>query len=57
MGKYPVNLLLSPDEVLGYSFGIVRPYVHSVRPSIFFVCPEPYPSTYWSDLIHSWYKW
>ena len=25
----------------------------SVRPS---VRPEPYLSTYWSDLIHSWYK-
>ena len=44
----------------GYSFGVVRPSVHSVRPSVrpstLFVCPEPYLSTYWSDLIHSWYK-
>ena len=27
----------------------VRPFCPSVR-------PEPYLSTYWSDLIHSWYK-
>ena len=26
-------------------------------PSTLFVRPEPYLSTYWSDLIHSWYKW
>ena len=38
------------DIVLASS---VRP---SVRPSTLFVCPEPYLSTYWSDLIHSWYK-
>ena len=30
--------------------------VHSGRPSTLFVCPEPYLSTCWSDLIHSWYK-
>ena len=29
----------------------------SLHPSILFVCPEPYLGTYWSDLIHSWYKW
>ena len=34
----------------------VRPSIPSVRPSTLFVCPEPYLSTYWSDLIHSWYK-
>ena len=34
----------------------VRPSVPSVRPSTLFVCPEPYLSTYWSDLIHFWYK-
>ena len=28
----------------------------SVHPSTLFVCPEPYLSTYWSDLINSWYK-
>ena len=27
-----------------------------VRPSSFFVRPEPYLSTCWSDLMHSWYK-
>ena len=41
------------DIVLASS---VRPSVHSIRPSALFVCPEPYLSTYWSDLIHSWYK-
>ena len=30
--------------------------IPSVRPSALFVCPEPYLSTYWSDLIYSWYK-
>ena len=30
--------------------------IHSVRLSALFVCPEPYLTTYWSDLIHSWYK-
>ena len=34
----------------------VRPFCPSVSPSTLFVCPEPYLSTYWSDLIHSWYK-
>ena len=34
----------------GYSFGVVGP-------SSLFVRPEPYLSTYWSDLIHWWYKW
>ena len=47
-GCYP------PTKSEGYSFGVVRP---SFRP---FVLPcvrtEPYLSTYWSDLIHSWYK-
>ena len=58
---------LSPDEVGevgGYSFGVVRssfrPFrpsvLPSVRPSTLFVCAEPNLSTYWSDLIHSWYK-
>ena len=37
------------DIVLASSF-------HPFRPSELFVCPEPYLSTYWSDLIHSWYK-
>ena len=31
----------------GYSFGVVRPSIPSVR-------PDSYLSTYWSDLIHSW---
>ena len=42
-----------PTKSEGYSFGCVRPSIPSVRPS---VRPEPYLSTYWSDLIHSWYK-
>ena len=42
-----------PTKSEGYSFGVVRA---SVRPSIPSVRPEPYLSTYWSDLIHSWYK-
>ena len=42
------------DIVLASS---VRPSIPSVRPSALFVCPEPYLSIYWSDLIHSWYKW
>ena len=37
----------------GYSFGVVRA---CVRPSVHSVRPEPYLSTYWSNLIHSWYK-
>ena len=37
------------DIVLAAS---VRPF----RSAALFVCPEPYLSTYWSDLIHSWYK-
>ena len=45
----------------GYTFGVVRASVRlfrpSVHPSTLFVCREPYLSTYWSDLIHSWYKW
>ena len=36
----------------GYSFGVVRRSI----PSALFVCPKPYLSTYWSDLIHSSYK-
>ena len=35
-----------PTKSEGYSFGVVR---RSVR-------PDSYLSTYWSDLIHSWYK-
>ena len=38
-----------PTKSEGYSFGVLRP-------STLFVRPEPYLSTYWSDLIHSWYK-
>ena len=38
------------DVVLASS---VRPF----RPSTLFVRPKPYLSTYWSDLMHSWYKW
>ena len=49
-----------PMKSQGYSLGFVRASVHpSVRssiPSALFVRPEPYLSTYWSDLIHSWYK-
>ena len=50
-----------PTKSKGYSFGVVRACVRSsvlpsVRPSTLFVCPEPYLSTYWSDLIHSWYE-
>ena len=41
------------DIVLASS---VRPSVRSLHPSTLFVCPEPYLSNYWSDLIHSWYK-
>ena len=41
------------DIVLASS---VPPSVHSFRPSTLFVCPKPYLSTYWSDLIHPWYK-
>ena len=43
-----------PTKSEGYSFGVVRVSVRPFRPS---VRPEPYLSTYWSDLIHSWYKW
>ena len=50
---YKVCIGYPPTKSEGYSFGCVRPSVHSVRPS---VRPEPYLSTYWSDLIHSWYK-
>ena len=49
-----------PTKSEGYSFDVVRPCLRpsipSVRPSTLFVCPEPYLSTYWSNLIHSWYK-
>ena len=38
-----------PTKSEGYSFGVVSP-------SALFVRPEPYLSTFWSDLIHSWYK-
>ena len=46
------------DIVLASSVGpfrssvllLVRPSIH---PSTLFVCPEPYLSTYWLDLIHS----
>ena len=37
-----------PMKSEGYSFGVVTP-------SSLFGRPEPYLSTYWSDLIHSWY--
>ena len=58
------NLCYPPTKSEGYSFGVVRasvrlsvrPFRPSFRPSALFVCPEPYLSTYWSDLIHSWYK-
>ena len=50
-GYYP------PTKSEGYSFGVVRSSVRPFRPSALFVCLEPYLSTYWSDLIHSWYKW
>ena len=40
------------DIVLASS---VRPSIYSVRPH-FLSFTEPYLSTYWSDLIHSWYK-
>ena len=42
-----------PTKSEGYSFGVVRA---SVRPSIPSVRPDSYLSTYWSVLIHSWYK-
>ena len=49
-----------PTKSEGYGFGVVRPSAHSVLRSVclstLFVCPEPYLSTYCSDLIHSWYK-
>ena len=48
-----------PTKSEGYSFGRDIVSASSIRPSIpsaLFVCPEPYLSTYWSDLIHSWYK-
>ena len=60
-----LNSYYPPTKSEGYSFGAsVHPSVHpfrpsfrpSVCPSTLFVCPEPYLSTYWSDLIHSWYK-
>ena len=38
------------DIVLASS---LRPSIPSVLPSALFVCPEPYLSTYWSDLMHS----
>ena len=37
-------------------FGLVSASVRPFRLSSPFVCPEPYLSTYLSDLIHSWYK-
>ena len=58
-GVYIVIALVIPrrsrrDIVLASS---VRPSVcPSVRPFRPSVRPEPYLSTYWSDLIHSWYK-
>ena len=49
-----------PTKSERYNFGVVcvsvRPSAHSFRPSTLFVRPEPYLSTYWSDLIYSWYK-
>ena len=58
--NWPLSILIIPrrsrrDIVLASS---VRPSVcPSVRPFRPSVRPEPYLSTYWSDLIHSWYKW
>ena len=43
-----------PTKSEGYFWS--RPCVCPFRPSTLFVCPEPYLSTYYSDLIHSWYK-
>ena len=35
----------------------VIPSVHCTHPSVhIFVRPEPYLSTHWSDLMHSWYE-
>ena len=35
----------------------VIPSVHCAHPSVhIFVRPEPYLSTHWSDLMHSWYE-
>ena len=42
-----------PTKSEGYSFGLS---LYSVHPSHFFVRPEPYLSTKWSDLMHIWYK-
>ena len=56
VSSFQYRFYYPPTKSEGYSFGVVRASVHSVRPSTLFVCPEPYLSTYWSDLIHSWYK-
>ena len=49
-----------PTKSEGYNFDVVRPSIPSVRASdrlsTLFVCPEPYLSTYLSDLIHFLYK-
>ena len=60
------NMLLHPwfpliiprrSRRVRYFASSVCPSVHSLRSSTLFVCPEPYLSTYRSDLILSWYKW
>ena len=52
--SYVVKALLSLEEV-GRDI-VLASSVHSFCLSTLFVLPEPYLSTYWSDLIHSWYK-
>ena len=54
---FPIQRILHNNPSMkteGYSFGVV---LTSFFPSYCFVCPEPYLSTYWLDLMHSWYKW
>ena len=51
--QYPGWDCYPPTKLEVYSCGIVRASIHSFRAS---VCPEPYLSTYYSDLINSWYK-
>ena len=43
----------SRDIVLALS---MRTSVRPFHPSALFVCPEPYLSTCWSDLFHSWHE-
>ena len=45
-----------PTKSEGYIYGVVCASVRPFRPSTFFVRPEPYLSTSWSDLNHSLYK-